>query len=91
MIGFHERDNFKQTRKDLKLAVLEAEEYIENCSHSIGPRPGSDVDEPAANLKQTKTPKIKAQKPTKPKILPSKLTPISKSKASQSKSWPISM
>ena len=44
MIAFDQRDSLKQNRKDLKIAIKEAEEYIENCSHSIGPRPEMDQE-----------------------------------------------
>jgi hypothetical protein len=44
MIAFDKRDTLKQSRKDLKIAIQEAEEYIANCSHSIGPHPQNGIE-----------------------------------------------
>lgn len=68
MIGFDQRDKIKHTRKDLKYAIQQAEEYIENCSHSIGPRSDSgDNNTPAYHVvtKGSKNKSISSNKATK--------------------------
>lgn len=84
MCAFSGRDKFKQTRKDLKQAIKEAEDYIENCSHSIGPRLGSDDGKALSCLELVAENKSKASKTPKSKKVLKKPAIEGKTKAVQS-------